>query len=87
MRTKDQVLDLILQGLSNKEISDIACISIHAVKYHISNLFKKYQVQNRTKLIIAVKEQRAKSLDLSINKDQVQCPVVKSYLEVSNAIY
>lgn len=86
MRTKDQVLNLILEGLSNRDIADKACITEGAVKYHISNLFKQYKVDNRIKLMIAVKEERSKSLDQSINKDQDQCPVVQSFKDRNNAL-
>lgn len=86
MRTKEQVLDLILEGLSIKEIADKACITEGGVKYHIGNLLKEYNCQNRTKLIIKLKEQKPKSLDLSIENNQIDCPIVKSYLGGNDGI-
>lgn len=51
-----QILDLIIQGNSNREIADELYISIHTVKKHIQALFKKFNARNRTSLIFAVSE-------------------------------
>ena len=51
VRTLEQVKGLIVQGLSNKEIADICCITTGGVKYHVTNLLKEYGVNNRSKLI------------------------------------
>jgi DNA-binding NarL/FixJ family response regulator len=42
-----EVLTLIAAGSSNKRISDRLCISIHTVKNHICNIYKKINVSNR----------------------------------------
>jgi DNA-binding NarL/FixJ family response regulator len=41
------VLALIAAGSSNKTISDRLCISIHTVKNHICNIYRKINVSNR----------------------------------------
>lgn len=46
-----EVVDLILKGLSNKEIADKLFISNYTVKNHIENIFKKMDVTNRTSII------------------------------------
>lgn len=43
-----EVLQLIDQGLSNKQISSVLAISEATVKYHIGILFKHFCVRNRT---------------------------------------
>lgn len=43
-----QVLEMIVQGASNAEISDHLVITEATVKYHISNILKKLGVSNRT---------------------------------------
>ena len=43
-----QVLEMLVQGLSNTEIADRLVITIATVKYHISNLLKKLGASNRT---------------------------------------
>lgn len=48
-REKD-VIDLVLAGLSNQEISEKLNISILTVKDHIYNIYKKTNVKNRVQL-------------------------------------
>lgn len=47
-----QVLDALLQNLSNKEIADKLNISERTVKFHVSNLLSKFGVQRRADLIL-----------------------------------
>jgi two-component system nitrate/nitrite response regulator NarP len=49
---QEQIISLIGEGLSNKEIADIIGISERTVKFHVSNLLQKYQVDNRRKLLV-----------------------------------
>lgn len=46
-----EVLSLIAKGHSNKEIAGILYISEHTVKNHISNIFQKLNVSDRTSLV------------------------------------
>lgn len=46
-----QVLSYILQGLSNKEISSRLHITLSTVKYHTTNIYKKYCVNSRRELL------------------------------------
>jgi DNA-binding CsgD family transcriptional regulator len=43
-----EILELVKNGLSNEEIAEKLYISIHTVKSHMENIFKKLQVKNRT---------------------------------------
>lgn len=45
---EEQVLDLIALGKSNSDIADKLYISIRTVKFHISSIFSKLNVKNRT---------------------------------------
>lgn len=47
-----EVLKLITQGLLNKEIADLLCISEKTVKNHVSNIFKKIEVSDRTQAAV-----------------------------------
>jgi DNA-binding CsgD family transcriptional regulator len=45
-----EIVELIVKGLSNKEIADRLCISVDTVKKHSYNSYKKLSVQNRVQL-------------------------------------
>ena len=49
MLTKNElvILELITQGYSRKEISDILMISEIAAKKHITSIYRKIEVSNR----------------------------------------
>jgi DNA-binding CsgD family transcriptional regulator/ligand-binding sensor protein len=48
------VLSLLVEGCSNREIADRLFISIHTVKNHITNIFQKIGVNDRSQLIALV---------------------------------
>lgn len=54
-----EVLQLIAQGLSNREIAERLYVSLNTVKTHSSNLFLKLDVKRRTQAI-----EKAKRLSL-----------------------
>jgi len=45
-----EIVDLIRQGMTNKEIADRLCISLATVKDHNYNIFRKTRVRNRVEL-------------------------------------
>ncbi len=51
-RREREVLDLLLANLSNKEIAAKLFISERTVKFHVSNLLGKFNVQRRADLIV-----------------------------------
>ncbi|GAX91178.1 LuxR C-terminal-related transcriptional regulator [Effusibacillus lacus] len=48
---EQQVMHLVIKGLSNREIAAKLFISEHTVKNHMSNIFQKLGVSDRTQLI------------------------------------
>ena len=48
---EEDILHQVFKGLENKEISDKLNISIETVKYHVKNIFRKCNVQNRVELV------------------------------------
>ena len=50
-KTEIQIVELLYQGLANKDIADKMFISQETVKKHIQNMFRKTGVKNRTALI------------------------------------
>ena len=53
-----EVLQLMEQGLSNKEIADRLFVSLNTVKTHSSKVFEKLEVSRRTQAVIKAKELR-----------------------------
>ncbi|MDH3979849.1 MAG: response regulator transcription factor [Gammaproteobacteria bacterium] len=49
-----EVLELIMQGLSTGEIAERIFLSNQGVKAHLTTLFRKFNVKNRSQLILAV---------------------------------
>ncbi|MGD2113314.1 MAG: response regulator transcription factor [Gammaproteobacteria bacterium] len=49
-----EVLELILKGLSTGEIAERVFLSHQGVKAHLTTLFRKFGVKNRTQLILRV---------------------------------
>ncbi|KPU43704.1 serine/threonine-protein kinase PknB [Oxobacter pfennigii] len=51
-----EVLNLIAEGMSNKEISDSLKISINTVKVYIKNIYEKLKVNRRVQVVTKAKE-------------------------------
>lgn len=49
---KREIIRLVGQGLSNKDIADRLCISDSTVRHHLTGIFDKIGVPNRQKLLI-----------------------------------
>ncbi|MEM1084954.1 MAG: response regulator transcription factor [Verrucomicrobiota bacterium] len=56
-------LELLVQGMSNKEISQELSISVATVKLHISNILEKMEVSDRTQAAIAAVQRGVVHLD------------------------
>jgi DNA-binding CsgD family transcriptional regulator len=50
-----EILSLLAEGLTNKDISAKLCISEPTVKTHIQNIYKKFGVNNRVQLLNSLK--------------------------------
>lgn len=50
-KREQDVMTLLVQGLTNKQIGKIIGISNHTVRDHLSSLLKKYKVANRVELV------------------------------------
>lgn len=62
-RKERQILDALAQGMTNRELSVSCDISINTVKFHLSNLYDKLAVKNRTQAIAFFYASRAGSGD------------------------
>ncbi|UCE43322.1 MAG: helix-turn-helix transcriptional regulator [Candidatus Aminicenantes bacterium] len=67
-KRESEIMGLILQGKSNKEIEDLLFISYNTVKNHIYNIYQKLGVNSRGQMIHAVlqaQRQRENSMEES----------------------
>ena len=47
-----EVLNLVVRGLSNKEVVDRLGISIEGVRWHLKNIYQKLHVHSRTEVLV-----------------------------------
>ncbi|MFC1724458.1 response regulator transcription factor [candidate division KSB1 bacterium] len=62
-RRESEIIALILQGKSNKEIMDLLHLSLNTVRNHIYNVYQKLKVNSRTQLINVIMEYSEKEPD------------------------
>ena len=55
-KREQEILELMAEGYSNREIADKIFVSVNTVKTHGSNLFMKLDVQRRTQAVKKAKE-------------------------------
>jgi len=55
-----QITELLLDGLSNKEIARKLFISEQTVKYHLKNMFLENSVKSRTELALHLQKKKYK---------------------------
>jgi DNA-binding NarL/FixJ family response regulator len=48
-----EVLELLVQGLTNTQIGARLDVGVHTIKFHLSSIFRKLGVANRTEAAIA----------------------------------
>ena len=51
-RRESDVLQRVLEGMSTRDIAEDLCLSEQSIKLHLGNLFKKFEVSNRSQLIL-----------------------------------
>ena len=51
-RREEDVLPLVIEGLSNQEIADRLHLGVTTVKTHVANLMDKLGAQNRVQLAV-----------------------------------
>ncbi|MCL5429551.1 MAG: LuxR C-terminal-related transcriptional regulator [Chloroflexi bacterium] len=56
-KRENEVLDLLVQGMSNKKIALQACLSEKTVEKHIANIYRKIEVHSRTEAVLWVLRQ------------------------------
>ncbi|MFD8735935.1 helix-turn-helix transcriptional regulator [Streptomyces sp. NPDC059618] len=56
---ENEVLRLVSSGLPNAKIAQKLCVSVRTVKYHISNILLKLDLDNRTQIVLYVLSETA----------------------------
>ena len=51
-----EVLELVVQGLSNKEIADRLSVTVAAVRFHLKNIYQKLHVHSRTEAALKFRQ-------------------------------
>lgn len=57
-RREQEIMALIMEGRSNKEIQDLICVSFSTVKNHVYNMYRKLEVKSRAQLMHLVMVER-----------------------------
>ena len=52
-----EMLKLVAEGLSNKEIAQTLSVAVRTVDFHVSNILKKLEVTSRVEAAVWAKEQ------------------------------
>jgi DNA-binding NarL/FixJ family response regulator len=47
-----EVLELMVAGLRNREIGERLFITVRTVKFHVSNILRKFEAQSRAEVIV-----------------------------------
>ena len=56
---QQEVVELLMQGLSNREIADRLMIEVDTVKVHLRDIFNRLNVHRRTALVAKILELRS----------------------------
>ena len=56
-----ETLRLLVEGISNRQISERSCRSHNTIKYHIRNIYSKLGVSNRLQAIVMARALRLTS--------------------------
>lgn len=78
MSTREQVLELVCQGNTNKQIAIELGKAEGTIKMHLTGLYSQYGVKTRTQLVLHVAKNPTILKDKTL-VHQVNCPVVENY--------
>ena len=50
-RRETEVVVLVLQGLTNRQVADKLCVAEKTVKFHLTNIYKRMKISRRSQLV------------------------------------
>ncbi|MBV1921394.1 MAG: helix-turn-helix transcriptional regulator, partial [Pseudomonadales bacterium] len=51
-----EIVKLLQQGMQNRKIAEILCVSEGTLKWHLHNVYTKFMVKNRVQALLKAKE-------------------------------
>lgn len=60
-KRETQVLELAARGMTNEAVARALDVSVHAIKFHLSSIYRKLDVSNRTEAAVAFLREDARS--------------------------
>ena len=68
-KRESEVVMLVVQGLTNKQVADQLCVAEKTVKFHLTNVYKRMKISRRSEIIwslpIAEFRERIKNKQIS----------------------
>ena len=50
-KRETEVVVLVLQGLTNKQVADKLCVAEKTVKFHLTNIYKRMNISRRSQIV------------------------------------
>ncbi len=50
-KRESEVVILVVQGLTNKQVADRLCVAEKTVKFHLTNVYKRMKISRRSEII------------------------------------
>ena len=50
-KRESEVVILVIQGLTNKQVADQLCVAEKTVKFHLTNVYKRMRISRRSQII------------------------------------
>lgn len=50
-KRETEVVVLVLQGLTNKQVADKLCVAEKTVKFHLTNIYKRMKISRRSQIV------------------------------------
>ncbi len=69
-KRESEVVILVVQGLTNKQVADQLCVAEKTVKFHLTNVYKRMKISRRSQIIwslpIAQFREQVKNKDITV---------------------